>query len=280
MNWRMKSTHFHFDYILYALTILFGTVLFMPVVRWLLLEWMSNDYYSHGPLVPLVSLFFAWRARPNLEKEPDNRGLLLLGGGVILYLIAVYYRAFHIGALMMIVTLGGAIWTYWGKEGIRKLAFPLAFLIFMIPFPFVEASSLPLSLLTGQVATRLMQALGLDVSVQGAAVSLPNVNLVVGAQCSGVRSIISLFTLYAVFVHIVEGSWVRKLILFFSAIPAAIAGNILRVSSLLWVANRWGAEAGFKYYHDYSGFVFFFFVVIILLLIARLLKCDKIRSDL
>ena len=276
----MKSTHFHFDYILYALTILFGTVLFMPVVRWLLLEWMSNDYYSHGPLVPLVSLFFAWRARPNLEKEPDNRGLLLLGGGVILYLIAVYYRAFHIGALMMIVTLGGAIWTYWGKEGIRKLAFPLAFLIFMIPFPFVEASSLPLSLLTGQVATRLMQALGLDVSVQGAAVSLPNVNLVVGAQCSGVRSIISLFTLYAVFVHIVEGSWVRKLILFFSAIPAAIAGNILRVSSLLWVANRWGAEAGFKYYHDYSGFVFFFFVVIILLLIARLLKCDKIRSDL
>ncbi len=35
--------------------------LFYPVLRWLAGEWLGNDYYSHGPLVPLISAFFAWR---------------------------------------------------------------------------------------------------------------------------------------------------------------------------------------------------------------------------
>ena len=268
------------NHIQYGAIALLGAVIFAPVGRWLVLEWVSSDYYSHGPLVPLVSLFFAWRVIPRLERHFDNRGLMLLSVSMAAYLLALSYRAYYMAALIMIVILAGMAWSYWGWQGLRKLAFPLVFLVFMIPFPFVEASSLPLSLLTGQIATRLMQTLGLEVSVQGAAVSLANVNLVVGAQCSGVRSIVSLFTLSAVFVYVVEGTWERKLLLFFSVIPAAIIGNILRVSSLLLVANQWGAEAGFKYYHDYSGFVFFFFVLLTLLSIAKLLKCDKIRSAL
>ncbi|HID34111.1 MAG TPA: exosortase/archaeosortase family protein, partial [Anaerolineae bacterium] len=171
-------------------------------------------------------------------------------------------------------------WTYWGWSGLKKLAFPLAFLIFMIPFPFIEASSLPLSLFTGQLATRLMQMMGMEVTVQGAAVSLPNANLVVGAQCSGVRSIISLAALAAVYAYMVEGSWPRKTLLFLAVIPIAVLGNIFRVSSLLWVANRWGADAGFTYYHEYSGFAIFAFAFILLILTARLFRCHRIRNDL
>ncbi len=262
-----------------ALILLMGAVLLLPLWRWLLLEWWSNDYYSHGLLVPWISGFFAWRIISRLERNPDDRGLVLVAISVALYLVFLYYRAFHLAALGMILLLAGMVWTYWGLAGLRKLAFPLAFLIFMVPFPFVEASSLPLSLLTGQLATRLMQALGLDVTVQGAAVTLPNANLIVGAQCSGVRSIITLFTLAAVFTYLVEGHWARKLLLFLAVIPIAILGNIFRVSSLLWVANEWGADAGFTYYHDYSGFVFFAFSFLLLILLAQILGCNKIRSE-
>lgn len=276
----MEQTQSRLNWLLVGPIALLMVVLLAPVGRWLFGEWWSNDYYSHGLLVPLVSGFFAWRIMPRLAHKPDDRGLLLAGLGALIYVAALYQRVFYIAALAMILLLAGVIWAYWGWSGLKKMAFPLGFLIFMIPFPFVEASSLPLSLLTGQIATRLMQAAGLTVTVQGAAVSLPNANLVVGAQCSGVRSIVTLFTLAAVYAYIVQGSWERKLLLFLAVLPIAVLGNIFRVSSLLWVANRWGAEAGFTYYHDYSGFVFFGIAFAFLILFAQLLGCSKIRNDL
>ncbi len=276
----MEQTRPFTSWLLSSLMLLLAAILLAPVGRWLAGEWWSNDYYSHGVLAPLVSGFFAWRILSRLERKPENRGLMLVGVGALTYLVALYQRAFHIAALAMIVMLAGVVWTYWGWAGLKKMAFPLGFLIFMIPLPFVEASSLPLSLLTGGIATRLMQLAGLDVTVQGAAVTLPNANLTVGAQCSGVRSIITLFALAAVFAYIVEGDWLRKLILFLAVIPIAVLGNILRVSSLLWVANGWGAGAGFTYYHDYSGFLFFGISLALLLLLAKILGCSKIRNDL
>lgn len=260
--------------------VIMGAVLFWPLARWLVHEWWSNDYYSHGFLVPLVSGFFAWRVLRDQPRAGEDRGLGLVALGTAGYLVGMAERAWHLAALAAILMLAGVVWTFWGWPGLKRMAFPLAFLIFMIPFPFVEASSLPLSLFTGQVATRVMQAFGLDVTVQGAAVSLPNVNLVVGAQCSGVRSIITLFALAAVFAYIVEGVWWRKLMLFLAVIPIAVLGNIFRVSSLLAVANRWGADAGFTYYHDYSGFVFFAFSFALLMLLAHWLGCNTIRNDL
>ena len=267
-------------WLLPGLMLLLAAILLAPMGRWLAGEWWSNDYYSHGVLVPLVSGFFAWRILPRLERKPDDRGLALVGLGALVYVVMLYQRAFHLAALGMILMLAGVVWTYWGWAGLKKMAFPLGFLIFMIPFPFVEASSLPLSLLTGQIATRIMQFAGLDVTVQGAAVTLPHAHLVVGAQCSGVRSIITLFALAAVFAYVVEGSVFRKTLLFLSVIPIAVLGNILRVSSLLWVADHWGADAGFTYYHDYSGFLFFGISFALLLLLARFLRCSTIRSDL
>ncbi len=276
----MKQTRYHTNWLLIGLIFLLAAMLLAPVGRWLAGEWWSNDYYSHGVLTPLVSGFFAWRIIPRLTRRPDNRGLWLVALATLAYVGAFYQRAFHIAALAMILMLAGAVWTYWGWSGLKKMAFPLAFLIFMIPFPFVEASSLPLSLLTGQIATRIMQFAGLDVTVQGAAVTLPNANLVVGAQCSGVRSIITLFALAAVFAYIVQGNLLRKALLFLSVIPIAVLGNIFRVSSLLWVADQWGVEAGFTYYHDYSGFIFFAISFALLILLAQLLGCSKIRNDL
>ncbi len=276
----MEQTRYHTNWLLIGLIFLLAAMLLAPVGRWLAGEWWSNDYYSHGVLVPLVSGFFAWRIIPRLTRRPDNSGLWLVALATLAYVGAFYQRAFHVAALAMILMLAGAVWTYWGWSGLKKMAFSLAFLIFMIPFPFVEASSLPLSLLTGQIATRIMQFAGLDVTVQGAAVTLPNANLVVGAQCSGVRSIITLFALAAVFAYIVQGNLLRKALLFLSVIPIAVLGNIFRVSSLLWVADQWGVEAGFTYYHDYSGFVFFAISFALLILLAQLLGCSKIRNDL
>ncbi len=266
--------------LLYVLIVVLSALVLLPTLRWLANEWWSNDYYSHGVLVPLVSAYFAWRLLPRLERRPSNLGVLLLAAALVLYLIALFQRAYFVAALGMIALFAGIIWYLWGGQALKRLAFPLAFLIFMVPLPFIEGGSLPLSLITGQISTTLMQAVGMDITVSGASVTLPNANLVVGAQCSGLRSIVALFTLVAVFAYIVHGPWYSKLILFLMAIPIAILGNIFRVSTLLWVADRWGVQVGFTYYHDYSGILFFLFAFLCLILLARLLGCRQIRADL
>ena len=59
--------------------------LFFPVIRWLVGEWLGNDFYSHGLLVPFISAFLAWRLwsrRPPAITTSGNSwaGLALTGG--------------------------------------------------------------------------------------------------------------------------------------------------------------------------------------------------------
>jgi hypothetical protein len=60
--------------------------LFYPTLKWLLGEWLGNDYYSHGPLVPLISAFLAWRLwikwpPEQCQIKPAPLGLLPLASG-------------------------------------------------------------------------------------------------------------------------------------------------------------------------------------------------------
>ena len=68
------------DRLLYLLIALLAALLLFPTLRWLANEWWSNDYYSHGVLVPLISGYFAWRLLPRGERRPSNLGLFLLDG--------------------------------------------------------------------------------------------------------------------------------------------------------------------------------------------------------
>ena len=251
-----------------------------PILYWLVSEWLGNDYYSHGWLVLPISAFLAWRQWPRGERKPANVGLIPLSLGLVGYLIALLNKAYFLAALALIVLLAGLAWFFLGTRGLRRLTFPIGFLIFMVPLPFVERASLPLQLLTGSCSTAVARVVGVDVTVRGAQVTLPNVDLVVGAQCSGLRSIVALFTLVAIFIYMLDGPWWGRLLLVLSAIPVAILGNIFRVASLLWVADAWGTGAGMTYYHDYSGFVFFLFAFALLLLLSRAFQCREIRADI
>ena len=150
----------------------------------------------------------------------------------------------------------------------------------MVPLPFVEPLSVPLAQFTGVVSAACVRLFGVPITVNGAQVSLPNAQLVVGAQCSGLRSIVTLLTLVALVIFVVKGPWWAKLLLALSSIPIAAFGNIMRVASLLGVANVWGADAGFKYYHDYSGIVFFLSALLLLVVFSWVLGCREIREDI
>ena len=259
--------------------------LFYPTLKWLVGEWLGNDYYSHGPLVPLISAFLAWRLWVKWPPEqrrikPATIGLLPLGVGLIVYLYALLQRAYFAASLAMIVIIAGLVWYLLGTAALRRFAFPIGFLFFMVPLPFVEPLSVPLAQLTGALSAAIVRLFGVPITVNGAQITLPNAELVVGAQCSGLRSIVTLMTLVALVIFLVEGAWWKKLLLALSSIVIAALGNVIRVASLLVVANIWGADAAFKYYHDYSGIVFFLSALALLLFFSWVLGCREIRDDI
>jgi exosortase len=259
--------------------------LFYPALRWLAGEWLGNDYYSHGPLVPLISAFIAWRLWAKRPAEQPraasaNIGFVVLAAALAAYLGALGQRAYFAAALSLIAILAGLVWYLLGAATLKRMAFPLLFLLFMVPLPFVEPLSVPLAQVTGAISAACVAAFGVPIVVNGAQVSLPNAQLVVGAQCSGLRSIVTLLTLVGLGVFVLQGPRWGKGLLMLSAIPIAALGNVLRVSSLLGVANAWGANAGFKYYHDYSGIVFFFSALALLLGLSRWVGCREIRPDI
>ena len=86
-----------------------------------------------------------------------------------------------------------------------------------------------------------MQFLGLDVIIVGNAVTLPNADLVIGAQCSGVNSLIALTSLMVLVAYLLDGPLWSRIALVLLAMPLAVLGNILRVATLLFVARAWGA---------------------------------------
>ena len=256
-----------------------------PVWRWLWSEWMANDYYSHGILIAPVALFLAVQRFRNDEQltYPSGGGhlygLLLTAAALLAYLYFLQSHALYLAAFAMIALLAGLVWTLGGGNVLRRLAFPLAYLLLMVPLPAWDRITLPLALFTGVCAGGLVQFLGLDVTVAGNSVTLPNANLEIGAQCSGVNSLIALIALLVLVAYLWEGPRWSRLALVLFALPLAVLGNILRVATLLFVARAWGADAAFTYYHDYSGLLFFVGVLLLLYPLTRLLRFRQLRYD-
>ncbi|MCJ7668394.1 MAG: exosortase/archaeosortase family protein [Anaerolineae bacterium] len=257
--------------------------LFYPTFRWLIVSWLNNPYYSHGFLIPLVSGFFFWRRREVLaweRREPNYWGLIPLVLALLAHLAAVPWQAFYISAFSFLALLGGLLLFFWGTSAIKKLLFPLAFLLFMIPLPFVDRFSPALESFAATYATRLAQMSGLPAHNLGSQISLAGSTFVVAAPCSGLNSLVALFALAAVMTYLFSGPLLGKIIILAVSIPVALVANLIRLFSLLWVAHLFGEGAGMTYFHNFSSPVLFLSAFILLILIGRLVGCHGFREDI
>ncbi len=163
---------------------------------------------------------------------------------------------------------------------LRQLAFPLLFLAVAIPLPWLERFSPFLEAAVARYATAWVRSVGVAAANAGSQVSLAGTTFVVGAPCSGLRSLVALVTLALLFGYMLRGPvWARALIVV-AAIPAALLANLVRVASLFWVANVFGADAGMGYYHTLSSPVLFVIAFGLLIGLSYGLRCSEIRADL
>ena len=258
----------------YILIVFIGIIgiFYYNTLGWLIQSWMYNEYYSHGLIVPIISSYIIWNMRHELasmEKKPSQAGLALFIGGIALQGISMLWTIRSLSGISLLVTLAGVIIYVYGLDFMKKIWFPFLFLLLMIPLPVVETIAPPLQVISAFAAANVAHLVGIPVVRDGLVLNLPVGSFEVGLPCSGINSIISLFTIGTIFAFITEGSKTMKLTILASTIPLALAGNVIRITSVLAVATRFGNEVAIDYFHDFSSLLLFGIALTGLFLVGR-----------
>ncbi len=253
-------------------------IAYVPIFLWMWDRWFARDsYYSHGILIPFVSGFLIWQLKDDLKKIPPQSspwGMNLVILGLSIYFFASIFRIYFISGFSMLIVLCGLVLYFLGEKIFTKISFPLAFLVFMVPLSetIIIKISFGMKLFAAQIAANILNGLNMQAIREGSVIRMRNANVVVDDVCSGLRSLISLTALGAIFAYWMKASMFKRMLLFLSTIPIAIVTNVCRIIFLSSVSEIWGPQYAEGFVHDASGFVVFGIAFILLFAIGKLLE--------
>ena len=244
-------------------------VLYYRILYEMGLDWWHDENYSHGFLIPFVSGYLIIQKLDELKKtsiKPSWWGPLVLSLGLLLLIIGVAGAELFTMRFSFLVVLTGLTLSMFGIEFLRKLFFPLFFLIFMVPLPYIVYNSLtlPLRTIASQLATFFLSFLNIPVLREGNVIHLPQMTMQVVEACSGIRSLISLLALSTIFAYFTQNkSWSRVLLVGFT-IPIAIFTNAIRITLTGVLAAYVSPELAHGFFHNFSGWLIFLVAFLLL----------------
>lgn len=263
---------------LVAALLLFAYALWHPAYS-MYTRWVGPDsYYSHGFLIPLISVWLVWRQRERLVTLPIScwwPGLFLAVLGVLSYLFGEYQGSAFPSYVAFLLLLTGGVGFLFGLAVLQATLFPILFLVFMLPLPGNTIAKLTYSLKyqATETAVWLIQAVGIVCRQSGSQILFVYhgevVPLLVGDVCSGLRSLIALVAMGALFAYLSRHTPVGKTLLFLLSMPIAFATNVLRIIALCLVANATGAVP--QMIHDVTGYLIYAVALALLFLVDWLI---------
>ncbi len=259
------------------------TVLYIPVISALVRQWLDDSNYRHGLLIPLVSALLLWRRRDSL-READAGGLELWGmllilaasGLLITGTAASELFATRISLPLMIL---GAVLFIRGWDFTKVAGPPLLFLLLMVPLPYIIYFKItfPMQIMSARLSTGVLTFMRVSVIRKGNILMLPGYTLEVIAACSGLRSLMTMFTLSVVFAFFSDMSKGRKFVLVLLSVPAAIAANTVRLVVTALGAHFAGPSFADGPLHEASGIIVFAAGFLMLLFCAGILRWTQFR---
>lgn len=251
-------------------------VLFWPVLVRLYHDLVNNSNNSHGLLVPFISVYLIWNKRHDLESLPiqtSYAGLAVLVCSLVVFVLGYGVGIHVLPRLAFVAALMGAFLYNYGKDIFLKLAFPLAFLIFMVPVPIsIEGLvSFKLQLWMTQISELILDALSIVVLREGNILIFSNCSLEVAEACSGIRSLMAYIMLGCLFGYMMHGSLIRRSVMVLIAVPLTFVINSARVVGTGILAYNYGPGVARGFLHEFSGIVIFLVGLIIFFFIYRLL---------
>jgi exosortase len=164
-----------------------------------------------------------------------------------------------VARVSLVIAIAGAVVYVWGPAHVRLLWFPIAFLLLMIPIPGIVFNRIvfPLQLVASDFGARSLAMVGIPVFREGNVINLAHMSLEVAEACSGIRSLISLFTLSLLYAYFTEPRLALRVVLVLATVPVAIVANGVRVAATGVTANFYGVAAAEGFFHSFSGWIVF-----------------------
>jgi exosortase len=253
---------------------------FAPIYPELVRDWLGHSDNSHAFLVPPIATFFVWRRRKELQTTKIGESTW---GGLVLILSLIIYLLSYAGGtafparVAMVSSLLGIVWFCLGNRFMRILAFPILFLLFMVPLPYsmMNLVSMPLQLMATRVSAGLIEHCSIPVFREGNMLFFAHTQLEVAEACSGIRSIMSLTMLGLVFGNLSGNDLWKRVTLVAMAIPIAILANIARITGTGILAHFYGDKVAKGFLHEFSGMVVFVIGFMLLMVVYVLMNRTK-----
>jgi exosortase len=251
-----------------------------PIWEWAWLRFLPQYNQEHSKLIPFAVLFLVWYHRDRIRaarKEGNNLGLILVGIGVACYLLAA--RAFQprVALFGFPFLIYGMVLYLWGREVARILRFPIALLFFMIPLGAIEQMTFRLQFLIIGFVKVLSSLCGIAIYSVGTSIRPVHGDwgFEIAEGCSGIRSLIAMVMLTAIYVHLCERKVWKKVTILAASVLFAIIGNAGRIFTIIILGQLGFPRFAGGIYHDWSSQLIFFPIALLCMLgFSRLLNTD------
>lgn len=238
----------------------------------------ATDEQGHGPIILAVSAWLMYQRRHLIAAAPGRRapifGWVLLGFAMLLFAFGTSQQIIMFATGSLILTVSALILIFCGPAALKVAAFPLFFLLFMVPLPeaLVAAVTAPLKSAVSAVASWLLYELGYPVGRSGVIMTVGPYQLLVADACAGLNSMFTLEALGLLYMNLMGYTSVkRNVALALLLIPIAFAANIVRVMILVLVTYHFGDEAGQGFVHGFAGMVLFMVALVLMLVTDKVL---------
>jgi exosortase len=237
-------------------------LLYAQVAAGLIRQWTTDPGASHGLLLVGAALFVLikrWPALRRVPARPSTAGIALAGMAMLIYLAGAVAGDLFVQRVSLPVALAGAAYAIAGPACLRLLFAPIALIAMALPLPAIVVTyvTLPLQLVSSQIATDLLAASSIHVVRQGNLLVLDSITLEVAQACSGLQSLLSLASVAAVGAALLPINRWGRILMFAAVLPIAIIGNGFRVAATGVLGTWFGRAAAEGAVHELTGFAAF-----------------------
>lgn len=234
--------------------------------------WLSSDQ-AHGPIVLMIVLYLFWLKKDVLLSEhlpPSSMeslvGWVLLVLGLLMYALGHSQDILILDIGSQLPVLMGVILLMQGTVALKRLWFPLFFIIFMLPLP-LDGITMPMKMAVSYVTDAILHTAGYPIAREGVILHIGQYQLFVADACAGMHTLISLEAVGLLYLNLVRhDSWLRNLTLAIFIIPISFSANVLRVITLTLITYYFGDAVAQGFIHGFAGM--FLFVVALILIIC------------
>ena len=252
-----------------------------------------SQLYSYILLVPFVSAYLLYLRRDHLPKKcviDLPLAIVSLAGGpgvlAITWWLDFAGRApadndrLALLALSFLCCLAAGGFFFLGRPWMRAAAFPLTYLIFMVPMPDAMKDALETASKSAaaEVANLLFHLSGTPFLRAGAIFQLPNITIEVAQECSGIRSSWVLFMTSILAANLFLKTRWRRFALVAFVIPLGILRNGFRILVIGLLCVNAGPQMIHSLIHRRGGPVFFVLSLIPFFLVLWWLRKGDVRT--